>query len=159
MWTLCVWGGGAAVGTSAESWRTRRQFFGARLDLQQCCANTVGSFCGLLLLLCAATAAGHYAQWRLWVDLVSGQQQGGKTVPRAGCGLCPDFEALTAASTKTAAACWLPDLLHGMSYHPSAVVCALLCLCSPPCQMTTIPFDWIVLGCLGLQDSNSQLAW
>lgn len=25
--------------------------------------------------------------------------------------------------------------------------------------LTTLPFDWIVLGALGLQDSNSELAW
>ena len=25
--------------------------------------------------------------------------------------------------------------------------------------VTTVPFDWIVLGALGLQSSNSQLAW
>jgi hypothetical protein len=35
---------------------------------------------------------------------------------------------------------------------------SFLCLCCVV-QMTTIPFDWIVLGCLGLQASNSQLAW
>lgn len=28
-----------------------------------------------------------------------------------------------------------------------------------PDLLTTIPFDWIVLGAMGLQQSNSQLAW
>jgi hypothetical protein len=26
-------------------------------------------------------------------------------------------------------------------------------------QVTTIPFDWIVLGAMGLQRSNSTTAW
>jgi hypothetical protein len=26
-------------------------------------------------------------------------------------------------------------------------------------QVTTIPFDWIVLGAVGLQDSNNTTAW
>lgn len=35
----------------------------------------------------------------------------------------------------------------------------LLAACFCLLQLTTIPFDWIVLGCLGLQDSNNSLSW
>jgi hypothetical protein len=41
----------------------------------------------------------------------------------------------------------------------TSVVASLLLLPLPPLQATTIPFDWIVLECLGLQESNSTLAW
>jgi len=110
-----------------------------------------------LCLLLQLTMLGGACGSIWWVRWYSWGLRGWAAQPaRMGSSCSPESNHAGAGNP---IGCWrpLPVLWRLCAADVAAAAPCAACFCL--LQLTTIPFDWIVLGCLGLQDSNNSLAW
>ena len=101
--------------------------------------------------------AAHYGRWRLWVDLVIARAA--PRPPSRSCERSAAAHYMLAAARGPILSSKTP---HGIPWGPHRPRAPrwLRCTCAiAAMQLTTVPFDWIVLGAMGLQQSNSTTAW